>query len=221
MMVPASARLNSLWTGPKSPRRPRTPGTYLYLDPTFGNHIITVDAIDSLGATGTSSAVSITVGAQDSPLGTWEVTTSGADKGAQFLTFQDDYSATAFGIRLKTHGVEHVSGIWNFDTKRKVTGPFFGQTGGTTNWTGTLVGNRQELEKYQRHRADHIRGNLSLERRHGKDPAGSKWHLDRAGNHRQDARDSKLHIHSRSPVISASSISQRISIRVRCWDSCY
>ena len=122
------------------------PGTNVFLNPSLGYHVITADAIDALGGTGISAAVSITIGAQDSPLGTWEVTTSGADKGAQFLTFNDDFSANAFGIRLKTHGVEHVSGIWNFDTKRKVTGPFFGQTGGATNWTGTLLGTAKSLK---------------------------------------------------------------------------
>ena len=79
-------------------------------------------------------------------MGDWEVTISGADKGAQFLTFEDDFSASGYGIRLKTFGLDNVSGRWGFNTKGQVTGPFVEQTGATTNWTGTFLGSARSLK---------------------------------------------------------------------------
>jgi hypothetical protein len=78
-------------------------------------------------------------------LGSWEVTISGADKGAQFVTFNDDFTASGFGIRLKTFGLVDVSGHWGFNAKGQVTGPFLEQTLGMTNWSGTLSGTVKSL----------------------------------------------------------------------------
>ncbi len=121
-------------------------GTNFLFNPTFGSHIITAHITDTLGATNTSSPVTITVGARNSPLGTWEVTISGADKGAQFVTFNDDFSASGFGIRLKTFGLDDVSGRWGFNRKGQITGPFLEQTLGTTNWSGTFLGTVKSLK---------------------------------------------------------------------------
>ncbi len=120
-----------------------SPGTNFLVSPAPGIHVISARASDTLGLTNISSGTTITVGAKNSPLGDWEVTISGADKGAQFLTFEDDFSANGYGIRLKTFGLDDVSGHWGFSTnnpKGQVTGPFVEQTGSTTNWTGTLLG---------------------------------------------------------------------------------
>jgi PKD repeat protein len=116
------------------------PGTNFLFNPTLGAHIITARATDALGATNTSAPVTITVGARNSPVGNWEVTISGADRGAQFLVFKDDFTASGFGIRLKQFGLETVSGHWVFNTKGQLTGPFLEETGNVTNWNGTLVG---------------------------------------------------------------------------------
>jgi hypothetical protein len=123
-----------------------SPGTNFLVHPTLGAHTLTAVATDTLLATNLSNPSTITVGAKNSPLGDWEVTISGADRGAQFLTFEDDFSASGFGIRLKTFGLEDVSGHWGFNTKGQVTGPFVEQTGGTTNWTGTLLGPAKSLK---------------------------------------------------------------------------
>jgi hypothetical protein len=98
--------------------------------------------------TNISAGATVTVGVKNSPLGDWEVTISGADKGAQFLTFEDDFTASGFGIRLKTFGLDDVSGHWAFTNKPKgqVTGPFIEQTGTTTNWTGTFLGPAKSLK---------------------------------------------------------------------------
>jgi hypothetical protein len=119
------------------------PGTNFLVHPALGVHVISARASETFGTTNISAGVTITVGAKNSTLGDWEVTISGGDKGAQFLTFEDDFSASAFGIRLKTFGLEDVSGHWGFTTNRpagQVTGPFVGQTGNTTNWTGIFKG---------------------------------------------------------------------------------
>lgn len=122
------------------------PGTNFLHNPTLGSHVISARASDTLGVTNISAGVTITVGAKNSPLGDWEVTISGGDKGVQFLTFEDDFSASGFGIRLKTFGLDDVSGHWGFDAKGRVTGPFLEQTGSTTNWTGTLLGPVKSLK---------------------------------------------------------------------------
>jgi hypothetical protein len=100
---------------------------------------------DTLGASNTSPSITINVGAKNSPLGSWEVTVSGADKGAQFVTFKDDFTASGFGIRLKMFGLEDVSGHWGFNAKGQITGAFLEQTLGSTNWSGTLLGTAKSL----------------------------------------------------------------------------
>jgi PKD repeat protein len=116
------------------------PGTNFLVNPAPGVHVLSARASDTFGKTNISAGTMITVGAKNSPLGDWEITTSGADKGAQFLTFEDDFSASGFGIRLKTFGLDDVSGHWSFNAKGQVTGPFLEQIGSTTSWTGTLLG---------------------------------------------------------------------------------
>ena len=113
------------------------PGTNVF-HPTPGIHVLSARASEIFGLTNISAGVTITVGAKNSPLGDWEVKIAGADKGYEFLTFEDDYSASGFGIRLKTFGLDDVSGHWSFAAKGLVTGPFLEETGSTTNWTGTL-----------------------------------------------------------------------------------
>ncbi len=113
-------------------------GTNLFINPTLGTHAITGLATDALGGTNTSLTITITVGAKNSPWGDWQVTISGADRGAQFLNFADDFSASGFAIRLKTFGLEEVSGRWGFNSKGQVTGPFLGQTDDVTNWTENM-----------------------------------------------------------------------------------
>ncbi len=86
------------------------------------------------------------VGAKNSPLGDREITISGADRGAQFLTFSDDFTASGVGIRLKTFGLDEVSGRWGFNAKGQVTGPFIEETGSTTNWSGMALGTARSLK---------------------------------------------------------------------------
>jgi alpha-amylase len=123
-----------------------SPGTNFLVNPTLGPHTLTARATDTLGATNTSPTVTITNGVKNSPLGDWEITISGADKGAEFLTFEDDFSASGYGIRLKTFGLDDVSGHWGFNPKGQVTGPFVERTETTTNWTGVFLGPVKSLK---------------------------------------------------------------------------
>ena len=122
------------------------PGSILWNGPTAGNHTLTAVAHDTLGATNISAAVTVTIGAKNSPLGDWQVTISGADKGVEFLTFEDDFSASGYAIRLKPFGLDDVSGTWGFGAKGAITGSLVEQIGSTTNWTGTLAGKATSLK---------------------------------------------------------------------------
>jgi PKD repeat protein len=142
----AISKIEFFVDGTKLGETTSNPGTNLLVNPTLGSHAVIGRATDALGATNTSPTTTITVGAKNSPFGDWEVTINGADRGAQFLTFEDDFSASGFGIRLKTFGLDEVSGHWGFNSKGQVTGPFVEQTDSTTNWTGTLLGTAQSLK---------------------------------------------------------------------------
>jgi PKD repeat protein len=142
----AISKIEFFADGTKLGETTANPGTNFLLHPALGSHVIVAHATDALGATNTSPTATIIVGAKNSPLGDWEVTVSGADRGAQFLSFEDDFTASGFGIRLKTFGLDDVSGQWGFNTKGQVTGPFIEETGGTTNWNGTLLGPVKSLK---------------------------------------------------------------------------
>src|SRR5262249_41389061 len=110
--------------------------------PAIGTHVLSARADESFGGTNISAATTVTVGAKNSPLGDWEITIIGGDKGAGFLTFEDDFTANGFDIRLKTFALEDITGNWSFTNKPKgqVTGPFMGMSGTATNWTGVFKG---------------------------------------------------------------------------------
>ncbi len=154
----AISKIEFFVDGAKLGETTSNPGTNFLLNPAFGNHTITARATDALGATNTSTAVTINVGARNSPLGNWEVTVSGADKGVQYLTIKDDFSASGFGIRLKKFGLEGISGHWNFNAKGQMTGPFLEWTLGTTNWTGMLLGTVKSLKSVSGTVADTVSG---------------------------------------------------------------
>jgi uncharacterized repeat protein (TIGR01451 family) len=125
------------------------PGTNLWHSPALGSHTLRAVAHDTLGASNTSATVTVTIGAKNSPLGDWAVTISGADKGVEFVTFQDDFSASGYDIRLKKFGLNDVSGTWGFDAKGRLTGStgsFIEQLGSATNWTGTLAGSAKSVK---------------------------------------------------------------------------
>ena len=122
------------------------PGTNLWNGPAFGAHTLRAVAHNTLGASNASATVIVIIGAKNSPLGDWQVTIGGADKGVEFLTFEDDFSASGYAIRLLPFGLDDVSGTWGFGAKGQVTGPFVERLGGGTNWNGTLTAKVKSLK---------------------------------------------------------------------------
>jgi hypothetical protein len=125
-----------------------SPATKVFSNPLTGSNTLRVVAFDDLGLSTTSTPVHVIVGVKNSPLGDWEVTIGGLDKGLGFLTFSDDATATGYGIRLGVFGLNDVSGQWGINAKGQVTGPFMEQLGASTNWTGTLTGKATSLKKF-------------------------------------------------------------------------
>jgi PKD repeat protein len=144
----AISKIEFFADGTKLGETTSNPGTNFLVNPTIGSHAILVRATDAFGVINTSPTNTIIVGAKDSPLGDWEITVAGADKGVAFLTFADDFTASGFGIRLKQFGLDDLSGHWSFNPKGQITGPFLEATGGTTNWTGTALGTFKSLKSF-------------------------------------------------------------------------
>ena len=143
----AISKIEFFGDGTKIGETTSSPGTTNFMvSSTLATHTLTARATDTFGATNTSTAVMITVGAKNSPLGDWEVTISGFDKGAQFLSFGDDFSASGYGIRLKTFGLDEVSGQWSTNAAGQVTGQFVEQTDGVTNWNSMLLATVKSLK---------------------------------------------------------------------------
>ena len=86
-----------------------------------------------------SSAVNITVGDARSPLGTWELTVSGASKGAAYLTFADDFTLDGYGMLAGTFGLYTVSGAWSFGAKHQITGSYTETLNGSDLLTGIMT----------------------------------------------------------------------------------
>lgn len=87
-----------------------------------GPHVLTIviDANGSDGVAGDINYLDFELGSDvsSSPvpvLGTWEITTSGADAGTAFITFKDDLSLTGYGIRAGCPSVFGLSGSWQTD----------------------------------------------------------------------------------------------------------
>lgn len=145
----AISKIEFFADGTKLGETTSNPGTNFLINPTFGSHVLTARATDAFGVTNTSATTTIIVGVKNSPLGDWEITVAGADKGAAFLTFGDDFTASGFGIRLKQFGLNKLNGNWSLNAKGQVTGPFLEVTGDTTNWTGTLLETAKSLKSFK------------------------------------------------------------------------
>lgn len=55
-----------------------------------------------------------------SPVGSWEVIISGADRGTSMMTFSNDLSVSGYGILRKQFGLFTLTGHWGFDTNGNV-----------------------------------------------------------------------------------------------------
>jgi hypothetical protein len=59
-----------------------------------------------------------------SPVGAWEVTLGGSDKGVAFLTFSRNHTYDGYGMRRDACGLFTVSGDWDLDTQGQVIGSY-------------------------------------------------------------------------------------------------
>ena len=58
-------------------------------------------------------------GGNNSPVGTWQVSISGTDRGVTFLTFSNDFTFAGYGITRDT-GSFTIAGTWEFDSKDRI-----------------------------------------------------------------------------------------------------
>jgi len=80
-----------------------------------------------------SACVSRPARADTSPVGTWQVSTLGSQKGVLMMTFSNDNSVTGYGITRKEFGFITLAGTWGFDSKGDVEAAYVQ----TVNGAGT------------------------------------------------------------------------------------
>jgi hypothetical protein len=74
--------------------------------------------------------------AEPSPVGTWEITLSGAEQGLAFATFEEDNEFTGYGLTDDSLGLFTLSGTWTIDSEGRLTGTYTQLVdGGTVNGT--------------------------------------------------------------------------------------
>lgn len=54
------------------------------------------------------------------PIGTWEVTIQGTDRGTSMMTFSNDMTVTGYGITQKQFGLFSLTGNWGFNSQGDV-----------------------------------------------------------------------------------------------------
>jgi hypothetical protein len=81
-----------------------------------------------------------------SPVGAWEVTVLGADRGTVRMTFEPDMTLSGYGITLKQFGLFALSGHWGYDAKSNVVVAFVQSLDGVdiaASFTARFVGNNR------------------------------------------------------------------------------
>jgi hypothetical protein len=76
--------------------------------------------------------------AEPSPVGTWEITLSGAEQGLAFATFEEDKDLTGYGLSDDAPGIFTLAGTWDIDEKGNLTGSYLRVADGNSV-TGTLT----------------------------------------------------------------------------------
>jgi len=54
------------------------------------------------------------------PVGSWQVSVSGADNGTVMMTFSNNFTVSGYGIMRRQFGLFTVAGTWNFNSKGDV-----------------------------------------------------------------------------------------------------
>ena len=68
-----------------------------------------------------------------SPVGTWQVSVLGSEKGIIMMTFSNNYTVSGYGITRRDFGLMTLAGMWGYDSKGDVTAAYIQ----TTNGVGT------------------------------------------------------------------------------------
>jgi hypothetical protein len=79
--------------------------------------------------------------APDSPVGKWEITITGANKGVTFVTFHEDFTWNGVGLRGAAYGLCELTGTWSFATSGKkvtVTGTGSEMINSNHTWDATV-----------------------------------------------------------------------------------
>jgi hypothetical protein len=74
-----------------------------------------------------------------SPVGTWEVTLGGGNRGNMFITFSNDFTVTGYGMTLQSFGPFTIQGTWTIDAKGNIVGLYTEYVNGQS-FDGTFKG---------------------------------------------------------------------------------
>src|ERR671922_937488 len=59
-----------------------------------------------------------------SPLGSWQTTLVGADRGVVYLTFSNDFTFSGYGFTLRSFGLFNIAGTWGNNSAGHVGGGY-------------------------------------------------------------------------------------------------
>jgi hypothetical protein len=97
-----------------------------------GNETVVLTLLDGSNYTVTNPAnATVTITDFASPVGSWVLAIKGSDKGIGYITFGDDFSVNAYGIRQNSFGLFTDTGTWSFDATGQIIGGYTEQLNGT------------------------------------------------------------------------------------------
>ena len=80
---------------------------------------------------------------QNSPVGKWEITITGANKGAAFVIFDDDFTWNGVGLRGGAYGLCELTGTWSYASSGKkviITGAGSEMVNSNHTWNASFSG---------------------------------------------------------------------------------
>src|SRR5258706_5475660 len=95
----------------------------------------------------------------NSPVGDWELTVIGSDRGYESVTFSNDFSMTGYGITRDSFGLYTLMGNWNLDGKGDVVAGFvrFLNGNGVAGEFTAKISNNSKLNAKAKTSTGHIR----------------------------------------------------------------
>ena len=91
-------------------------------------------------------------GGNISPVGTWQVSVLGSEKGIIMMTFSNNSTVSGYGITRKDFGLMTFAGVWGYDSQGDVTAAYIQ----TTNGVGTAYAFTAHMLSGNRFRAKAI-----------------------------------------------------------------